>query len=153
MNYKLFNTLVPVPRGLLQIPDSPKLDNPSDLDLIRLSLVIPTYQESQNIQKLLEILSQLLDGIIPEEYELIVVDDNSPDRTWKLAQELTSAYPQLRVMRRVEEKGLSTAVIRGWQRARGEIIGVIDADKPRLIPALIARGNKGKKATIPPGAP
>ena len=128
MNYKLFNTLVPVPRGLLQIPDSPKLDNSSDLDLIRLSLVIPTYQESQNIQKLVEILSQLLDSIIPGEYELIVVDDNSPDRTWKLAQELTPAYPQLRVMRRVEEKGLSTAVIRGWQTAKGEILGVIDAD-------------------------
>jgi dolichol-phosphate mannosyltransferase len=70
----------------------------------------------------------LLDSIIPEEYELIVVDDNSPDGTWKLAQELTLEYPQLKVMRRERERGLSTAVIRGWQVARGDVLGVIDAD-------------------------
>jgi dolichol-phosphate mannosyltransferase len=58
-----------------------------------------------------------LDGPIPEAYELIVVDDNSPDRTWEIAQEIMPEYPQLRVMRRVEERGLSTAVIRGWQAA------------------------------------
>ena len=61
-------------------------------------------------------------------YEIIIVDDDSPDCTWELAAELTADYPQLRVMRRQGEKGLSTAVIRGWQVAAGEILGVIDGD-------------------------
>ena len=120
-----YQALVPVPSGTFQVPPFPADRSES---AIRFSLIIPTYNEGQNVQELVRILSQLLDGIIPNAYELIVVDDNSPDQTWKLAQELTPDYPQLRVMRRVEEKGLSTAVIRGWQVARGEVLGVIDAD-------------------------
>ena len=69
-----------------------------------------------------------LDRLIPNGYELIVVDDNSPDRTWELAQDLTEQYPHLRVLRRTKERGLATAVVRGWQTARGQILGVIDAD-------------------------
>jgi dolichol-phosphate mannosyltransferase len=65
---------------------------------------------------------------MPDHYELIIVDDNSPDRTWEKAQALASEYPHLRVMRREQERGLSTAVIRGWQAASGEILGVIDGD-------------------------
>jgi dolichol-phosphate mannosyltransferase len=113
---------------------------------ILLSLVIPTYNESKNIPKILSLLSQTLDQAIPGAYELIVVDDNSPDRTWEVAQELMSEYPQLQVMRRVEERGLSTAVIRGWQAAKGEVLGVIDADlqhPPELLLSLwgeIVRG-------------
>ena len=86
------------------------------------------WNVANNPRKSIDILSQLLDRSIPGEYELIVVDDNSPDGTWKIAQDLTTEYPQLRVMRRETEKGLSTAVIRGWQAARGKVLGVIDAD-------------------------
>ena len=113
---------------------------------ILLSLVLPTYNESKNIPKIVNLLSQTLDQAIPNAYELIVVDDNSPDRTWEIAAELMPEYPQLRVMRRTEERGLSTAVIRGWQAARGEVLGVIDADlqhPPDLLLKLwgeIARG-------------
>jgi dolichol-phosphate mannosyltransferase len=109
-------------------------------------LVIPTYNEGKNIAKIVNLLNQLLEEAIPEAYELIVVDDNSPDGTWEIATGLMSEYPQLRVMRRVEERGLSTAVIRGWQVARGEVLGVIDADlqhPPELLLKLwgeIVRG-------------
>jgi dolichol-phosphate mannosyltransferase len=95
---------------------------------IRLSLVIPTYNEGQNIQAIATQLTALLDPALATAYELIVVDDDSPDRTWEIAQALTTKYPQLKVMRRQTERGLSTAVIRGWQVAQGEIIGVIDGD-------------------------
>ena len=113
---------------------------------ILLSMVIPTYNESRNIQLLVYRLSQLLDEVIPGAYELIVVDDNSPDRTWEIAAQMMPDYPQLRVMRRTEERGLSTAVVRGWQVARGEVLGVIDADlqhPPELLLKLwgeIVRG-------------
>ncbi len=114
--------LIPVPFGSLSIPEI--AENSS----IKFSLIIPTYNEGDNVPEIVSILSQLLDSEIPGEYELIVVDDNSPDGTWKIAQDLTPEYRQLRVMRREKEKGLSTAVIRGWQTARGKVLGVIDAD-------------------------
>ncbi|HSU41601.1 MAG TPA: GtrA family protein, partial [Polyangiaceae bacterium] len=62
-------------------------------------------------------------------------DDDSPDGTWKVVQAILPAHPQLRLMRRQGEKGLSTAVIRGWQAARGEVIGVMDADMQHPVEA------------------
>lgn len=119
-------SLIPVPSGALTIlPLSQEIAEDSPF---KFSLIIPTYNEGDNVPEIVSILSRLLDSVIPGEYELIVVDDNSPDGTWKIAQDLTSEYPQLRVMRREAEKGLSTAVIRGWQVARGQVFGVIDAD-------------------------
>ena len=119
--------------------------------LPKLSLVIPTFNESQNIRELVDILVELLDRTIPEDYELIVVDDDSPDRTWEIADKLASRYPQLRVIRRETERGLSTAVIRGWQAARGEILGVIDADlqhPPEILLQLWAEISKGAELAV-----
>ena len=82
----------------------------------------------------------MLDEAIPGQYELIVVDDDSPDRTWENAQSITAQYPHLKVIRRQDGRGLATAVIRGWQAAQGEILGVIDADlqhPPDVMPALL----------------
>jgi dolichol-phosphate mannosyltransferase len=107
---------------------------------VQVSLVIPTYNEAKNIPALVEQLSRLLDRQLPQGYELIVVDDDSPDRTWEVAQSLMARYPALRVMRRQQERGLSTAVIRGWQVAEGEILGVIDGDMqhpPEILLQLI----------------
>ncbi|MEM9804235.1 MAG: glycosyltransferase [Cyanobacteria bacterium P01_D01_bin.56] len=111
--------LVRSPQGPLQIVANHSL---------LFSLVIPTYNECKNVGPLVTQLTQLLDTQLPGQYELIVVDDNSPDGTWWVAQELTHDYPQLQVMRRQRERGLSSAVIRGWQVAQGEILAVIDAD-------------------------
>jgi dolichol-phosphate mannosyltransferase len=115
--------LVPTPTGPLVIAATP----PSDAS-IRLSLVIPTFNESKNVGELVARLTELLEEPLGGAYELIVVDDDSPDRTWERALELAATYPRLRVIRRVGERGLSTAVIRGWQAARGEVLAVIDAD-------------------------
>ena len=95
---------------------------------LALSLVIPTFNEGQNLAPLVARLTRLLDPMLPNDYELIVVDDDSPDRTWEQALTLGQTLPQLRVLRRCHERGLSSAVIRGWQVARGRILGVIDAD-------------------------
>lgn len=127
MNTNSSNSLLTVPTGVLRIseftPQEITENNP-----ILLSVVIPTYKERNNVENVVNILSGLLDKTIPGNYELIVVDDDSPDRTWEVAQTLIPDYPQLRVMRRQEERGLSSAVIRGWQGARGSILGVIDGD-------------------------
>lgn len=145
------NSLLSVPSGSLQI--SPLMPASSDAksQLLRFSLVIPTYKESKNIKNIVRILTELLDEVIPDDYELIVVDDDSPDRTWEIAQSLLPDYPQLRVMRRQDEKGLSTAVIRGWQAARGEILGVIDGDlqhPPEVLLKLLAEIEEGADLAV-----
>ncbi|MEL7037389.1 MAG: glycosyltransferase family 2 protein [Cyanobacteria bacterium J06592_8] len=133
------------PTGLLIIENN-STNRTTQPESIQLSLVVPTYCESENIQDMIQQVSQLLDRVLLGEYELIVVDDDSPDLTWKIAQDLCLDYPQLRVMRRQQERGLSTAVIRGWQVARGNILGVIDADlqhPPETLLQLLAEINKG----------
>ncbi|MFN6540907.1 MAG: glycosyltransferase [Nostoc sp. EkiNYC01] len=122
------NSLLTVPTGPLKISELPPNDLDTSSESMYLSLVIPTYKERDNIEKIVKILSQLLDESIPGNYELIVVDDDSPDRTWEIAESLTTEYPQLRVMRRQDERGLSSAVIRGWQAGTGNVLGVIDGD-------------------------
>ena len=130
------HSLLPVPVGNLQVSilllsggDTHYISHPAQTtEPVHLSLIVPTYNESGNIEKIVQILSNLLDKALPNDYELIIVDDDSPDRTWDLAKVLMSDYPHLRVMRRQTERGLSTAVIRGWQAAKGEILGVIDGD-------------------------
>lgn len=118
---------------------------------VSLSLIVPTYNESGNIKKIIRILSDLLDQALPDDYELIIVDDDSPDRTWELAQELMPEYPHLRVMCRKAERGLSTAVIRGWQVASGEILGVIDGDlqhPPEVLLKLLFVINQGADLAV-----
>jgi dolichol-phosphate mannosyltransferase len=113
---------------------------------IYLSLIVPTYNERENIVRLVELLTGLLDQVLPSCYELVIVDDDSPDRTWEIAQDLLPNYPQLRVIRRQNERGLSTAVIRGWQAGTGEVLGVIDGDlqhPPEVLLQLISAVQEG----------
>ncbi len=129
----------------LNVPTGPltilPINTSSGESQLLLSLVLPTYNEAKNIPTIVAQLTRLLDSVIPGQYELIVVDDNSPDKTWEIVQSLVAEYPQLRVMRRQAERGLSTAVIRGWQVANGEIFGVIDADlqhPPEVLLQMLA---------------
>ncbi len=104
---------------------------------ILFSLIIPTFNESKNIGSMLQQLTTVMETIFGAAYEIIVVDDDSPDRTWETAQQLTGRFAALGVMRRQHERGLSSAVIRGWQAARGESLGVIDGDLQHP-PAVVA---------------
>lgn len=116
-----------------------------------MSLIIPSYNEAKNIPQLIRLLTVLLDEPLGDAYELIVVDDDSPDRTWEVAQGLICTHPRLRVIRRQGERGLSTAVIRGWQAARGEIFAVIDADlqhPPEVVLALLAEVDRGADMAV-----
>ncbi|MGI8503496.1 MAG: glycosyltransferase, partial [Hassallia sp.] len=145
------DSLLSVPTGALQIPELPPSSVNARSENILLSLVIPTYKERDNIKNVVKILSQLLDESIPGDYELIVVDDDSPDRTWEVAESLTREYRQLRVMRRQNERGLSSAVIRGWQAARGRVLAVIDGDlqhPPEVLSQLLRAIQKGADMAV-----
>ncbi len=150
MNTNSSNSLLSVPCGALRISEltpDPKNEN----NIMLLSVVIPTYKERDNIENVVNILSGLLDQTIPGNYELIVVDDDSPDRTWEVAENLIPDYPQLRVMRRQEERGLSSAVIRGWQAAKGSILGVIDGDlqhPPEVLTQLWQKIEQGADLAV-----
>lgn len=104
-----------------------------------ITLVIPTYNEAGNIpilvDKVFEVFSENnLEG------NVIVVDDDSPDQTWKVAQDLMDTYPNLKVLRRQDKRGLSSAVLDGFEMADTDIVGVIDADlshPPEKIPELV----------------
>jgi len=105
------------------------------------SLVAPTYNESANIGPFIERACTVLDAWRPGDYELIVVDDDSPDRTWQLATAAAASRPQVRVVRRTDARGLATAVVAGWQVAQGRWLGVIDADlqhPPEVLVRLLA---------------
>jgi dolichol-phosphate mannosyltransferase len=132
--------LTPCPKGPLVVGAGERSTS------LELSLAIPTLNESENIGPLLERLTSLLDPVLGDRYELIVIDDDSSDRTWEIALALTPQYPRLRVVRRQGEKGLGTAVVRAWQVARGEILAVMDADlqhPPEANLALLAEMNRG----------
>jgi dolichol-phosphate mannosyltransferase len=101
-----------------------------------LSVIIPTYNEKDNITPLVERIHQALAS---RDYEIIFVDDNSTDGTIEIAEGLTTRYPVKLFIRR-EEKGLATAVIHGIKQASGNIIGVMDADlqhPPEVLPDLL----------------
>jgi Glycosyltransferases involved in cell wall biogenesis len=96
--------------------------------VVELSLILPTYKEAQNIVNTIEAACGVLRAIPSLVFEVIVVDDDSPDGTAQLALDASVRFPEVQVMRRKNEAGLATAVIRGWQAARGSVLAVMDAD-------------------------
>lgn len=101
-----------------------------------LSLVLPTYNEKENLPELLGKLKTVLSSI---PHEVIIVDDDSPDGTWKAAQEIAASDDHVRVIRRVGRRGLSSAVIEGFLSAKGGVLAVADADGQHdlsLVPKL-----------------
>jgi dolichol-phosphate mannosyltransferase len=104
-----------------------------------ISIVIPTYNESKNLPILIERIVKVLEesGI---EGQIIVVDDDSPDETWKTALELKNRYANLEVLRRRDKRGLSSAVLDGFAMSKSPILGVMDADlshPPEKVPELV----------------
>jgi dolichol-phosphate mannosyltransferase len=104
--------------------------------MLEVSVVVPTYNERDNLPTLVERIDRALH---PRPYELLIVDDNSPDATAAVADSLARAYP-VRCLVRRSERGLATAVIHGLRHAAGETIVVMDADlshPPEAIPDLL----------------
>jgi len=102
------------------------------------SIVLPTYNEAASIQEALRRASEALQKA-GEDYELIVVDDSSPDGTADLAEALASEIP-VQVLRRPGRQGLATAVVAGWSMAKGDVLGVMDADlqhPPEVLTHLV----------------
>ena len=108
----------------------------------KLSMIVPTYQEAENIEIFLSELCAVLDRELPLRYEIVVVDDDSPDGTWRCVAQSRARNPAIRIMRRQGARGLASAVVRGYQVAEGEILGTINADfqhPPATLAEMIQR--------------
>jgi dolichol-phosphate mannosyltransferase len=94
--------------------------------MISVSLIIPTYNEAKNVPLLVEELFRMIDRNRID-LEVIFVDDNSPDGTGQVAEDLASQYP-IRVVHRAGKLGLGSAVIAGFKASDRPYLGVMDAD-------------------------
>ncbi len=93
---------------------------------MKISVVIPTYNERENLPVLVGRLFKALNGF---DFEVIIVDDNSPDGTWMVAESLKLKYSEkIRVLRRPSKLGLASAIIDGFKLSHGDVIVVMDAD-------------------------
>ena len=109
-----------------------------------LSLILPTYEERDNLPPLLERCNAALAGV---EHELIVVDDASPDGTAAVARARASRDPAVRVIVREPPRGLTASIARGVGEARHDVIAWMDADgsmPPELLPRLLAPIERGE---------
>jgi dolichol-phosphate mannosyltransferase len=92
---------------------------------VRVSVILPTYNESRNLP---ELVPQLVEFLREIRHEVIVVDDDSPDGTWRVAEELGDRFDEVRLVRRVGRRGLASAVIEGFLAAKGAVLVAADAD-------------------------
>ena len=105
----------------------------------QLSVVVPVFNEQDNVEPLVDEIVAALRTVIP--FEIVYVDDSSRDGTLEKLQQLKSRVPELRVIRHVTQSGQSTAVRNGVKAARGEWIATLDGDgqnDPADIPKLLA---------------
>ena len=113
-----------------------------------LSIILPTYNEAENLPELIERIETALKGHL---FEIIVVDDNSPDGTADVAVELNRKYGNIRVLRRRGKLGLASAILDGVNMANGNVIVVMDADlqhPPELLPRLVEKMEEGYHVVI-----
>jgi dolichol-phosphate mannosyltransferase len=105
----------------------------------KLALVIPTLNEAGNIRVLISRIHSALQ-VVPVDYEILVVDDNSQDGTAEVVMEQASLDPRVRLFVRKGNRGLAGAVIHGWAQSDADLLGVIDADlqhPPEVLPSLL----------------
>ena len=104
--------------------------------MAKISVILPTYNEKGNIEKLIEkIFSNLSDHI-----EIIVVDDDSPDGTWKVVGNISKRDGRVKLVRRINQRGLTSAIAEGISLSKGQTVVWMDGDfsmPPDVLPRLV----------------
>ena len=104
-----------------------------------LTVLIPVYDEEENVGPLTDELRAVLDGL-GKSYEALFVDDGSTDGTHKALCDIQARWPQVRLIKLKQNRGKTTALVAGWRRARGDVIVIMDGDlqnDPHDIPKLL----------------
>ena len=103
----------------------------------KVSVVMPSYNEKDNIAEAIQRISKSLGKNL---FEIIIVDDNSPDGTWRIVRDMKN--PKIRLIRRMKERGLASALATGVEAARGDAVVWLDCDlgiPPEEIPRLVKK--------------
>jgi dolichol-phosphate mannosyltransferase len=106
-------------------------------DALELAIVIPTFKEIANVEVLIGLMAKTMTGIA---YELIFVDDDSPDGTAAKLRGIAIRNPRVRVLQRIGRRGLASACIEGMLATPAPYIGVMDADlqhDERILPDML----------------
>jgi len=114
----------------------------------QLAVIVPTYNERDNVVSLYDLVSKAL-GDIP--FEFTVVDDNSPDGTAAVVKELARRHANVRCIHRIGRRGLSSAVIEGISASAAPYFAVIDADHQhdeRILPQMLDRALAGDHIVV-----
>jgi dolichol-phosphate mannosyltransferase len=112
----------------------------------RFSIVVPAYKEAENLTPLVTSITEAM-APLGRPYEVIVVDDNSQDGSEAVIAALAGRGHPVRLITRADQRGLSSAVIRGFREAKGEVLICMDADlshPPQALPKLIERLGDGE---------
>ncbi|HVD30203.1 MAG TPA: polyprenol monophosphomannose synthase [Methylomirabilota bacterium] len=112
-----------------------------------ISVIVPTYNEAASLPVLIERMGAAMSG---HTWELVVVDDGSPDGTAEVANRLSAQHP-VWVVRRPGKAGLASAVIAGFKESRGDVLVVMDADlshPPEAVPALVKAIDEGADLAV-----
>ena len=110
-----------------------------------LSVIVPVYNEEENVAELHRRIVAVL-GTLPQEWEIIYVDDGSRDGSFDLLREVAADLPRVRLLRFMRNYGQTAAIAAGIDHARGEIVVFLDADlqnDPKDIPMLLAKLAEG----------
>ena len=115
-----------------------------------LSVILPTYDEADNIRALIDAIIEVLDEDL---HEIIVVDDDSPDFTWQIVDDMIKSgrYPFLRLERRLKDRGLTKSIWRGIELANGDVVAWMDCDfsmSPKYLPVLLALISAGYDVAV-----
>ena len=126
----------------------PGPETPSQAGLPELSVVVPTFNERDNVTVLYRRLAATLTGIA---WEVVFVDDNSPDGTWEVVRGLARKDSRVRCIRRIGRRGLSGACIEGILASSGPYAAVIDADLQHdetQLPKMVALLRTGEAELV-----
>lgn len=114
----------------------------------KVSIVVPSYNERDNVEKL---VSQIDDALVGVSHEILFIDDSTDD-TPQILEKLCRELPHVRYQHRTSEKGLATAVILGFRLAKGEYLACMDADlqhPPKILRSMYAALESGADFCIP----
>ncbi len=104
-----------------------------------LAIVLPTYNERENIGPVLSALQQALEGL---DYEVVIVDDDSSDGTAAAARHFARHDSRIRVIQRINRRGLASACVEGMMASSAAYLAVMDSDlqhDERILPAMLAK--------------
>jgi dolichol-phosphate mannosyltransferase len=129
-------------RELIEMQE-PSMDGEGGARPLELSIIVPTFNERENVTPLLERLRAALNGTV---FEVVFVDDDSPDGTAELVRQIARTAPRVRVIQRIGRRGLASAGLEGMLSSSAPYIVIMDADLQHdesVLPAMFEKIRSG----------